>query len=332
MPTSFSNGALVIKVPTWILSFFGLVFGLFHAALAVMWISKNARPDLVILALIAYIAILIPTVVVQGSRSMSLRLAWVNVSVCALIPLVINSQLDPRHLGDYSTWYVLGIGTILGGTALRGHRGFAWAGLAVLVSEIALWGGVASLASTGLPGVFSLVVTGHAVSVGVQRAMQTSEEMNRVAAATAAETVAVEAAGQVRSRLLDKTLRTALPALNLIAALGGNLTDSQKREALLLEAALRDEIRGEALLNDSMRSAIKAARERGVEVLVLDEGGLEGLGPEEREQLLTRASASFSAVNAGRLTLRSPQGEDWRITVAAVRPGTSAPDLWLKFS
>jgi hypothetical protein len=178
----------------------------------------------------------------------------------------------------------------------------------------------------------SLIVTGHAVSLGVARAVKNAQDLNRKAALTAIETASIEAAGEVRSRLLDKTLRTALPALNLIAALGGNLTDSQKREALLLEAALRDEIRGEALLNDSMRFAIKAARERGVEVLVLDEGGLEGLGLEEREQLLTRASASFSSVNAGRLTLRSPQGEDWRITVAAVRPGTSAPDLWLKLS
>ncbi len=322
----------MLRVPTWLLSFFGLIFGLFHAVLGVIWINENDRAEIVIAALIAYVAILIATISVGESRAMPRWVAWIDLIVCALIPLAINSQLDASHLGDYATWYVLGVGTILGGMAVRGRRVLAWVGLAVLVLEIAAWGGVASLASTGLPGVVSLMVTGHAVSLGVERAVKAAQELNRLAAVSAAEAAAVEAAGEVRSKLLEKTLRTALPALNLIAALGGNLTDSQKREALLLEAALRDEIRGEALLNDSMRSAIKAARERGVEVLVLDEGGLDGLGPEEREQLLNKASASFANVSAGRLTLRSPRGEDWRITVAAVRPGTAAPDLWLKLS
>jgi hypothetical protein len=81
-----------------------------------------------------------------------------------------------------------------------------------------------------------------------------------------------------------------------------------------------------------MRAAIKAARERGVEVLVLDEGGLDDLSEDERESVLAKASVSFDFVYEGRLTIRSPKGEDWRITVAAIRPGTAAPDLWVKIS
>ena len=322
----------MLRVPTWVLSFFGLIFGLFHAVLGLLWLNKNDRAEIVIAALVAYVAILVPSVTVGKSRSMPLLVAWVNLIVCALIPLAINSQLDPTHLGDYATWYVLGVGTILGATAVRGRRVFAWTGLGVLVAEIAWWGGVGSLASTGLPGVLSLIVTGHAVSIGIERAVKAARELNEKAAQTAAETAAVAAAGDVRSQLLEKTLSRAMPALNLIAALGGVLNDSQKREAQLLEASLRDEIRGATLLNDQMRAAIKAARERGVEVLVLDEGGLDDLDEAQRSELLARTSASFESVVEGRLTIRSPKGEDWRITVAAIRPGTSAPDLWLKLS
>ena len=322
----------MLRVPTWILSLFGLLFGLYHAILGLLWISKNAEPLVVMAALVAYLGILIVTISVGRTRAMSKKLACLNLIVCAAIPLAINSQLNPSHLTDYATWYVLGVGTILGGIAVRGRRGFAWVGLVVLVAEIAAWGGVGSLGSTGLPGVLSLVVTGHAVSVGVERAVKNAQELNRVAEATAAETAAVEAAGQVRSKLIEKTLRTALPALNLIAALGGNLNAAQKAEALLLEAALRDEIRGEALLNDSMRAAIKRVRGRGVEVLVLDEGGLTDLNDEARDELLGRVAESISQVCEGRLTIRSPQGESWRITLAAVRPGFSEPDLWLKLS
>ncbi len=322
----------MLKVPTWLLGFVGLLFGLFHAVLGVIWIRDNDRPEVVIFALIAYLAILIPTVTVGKTRLMPNWLALINVLVCAAIPLAINTQLDPRHLSDYATWYVLGIGTILGGTAVRGRRAIAWIGLVILVLEIALWGGVASLASTGLPGVLSLMVTGHAVSLGVGRAVKAARELNDKAAETAIETAAVEAAGELRSKLVEQTLKTAIPALSLIAALGGDLNEAQKREALLLEAGLRDEIRGATLLNDKMRLAIKAARERGVEVLVLDEGGLDELSQEQRDSILDKAAASFATVNRGRLTIRSPQGEQWRITVAAVRPGTAQPDLWLKIS
>lgn len=322
----------MLRVPTWVLSFFGLVFGLFHAVLGVIWIRENDRPEVVAIALVAYLFILVPTIAVGDSRGMPRWLALTNLLVCAAIPIAINSQLDPAHLGDYATWYVLGVGTILGGTAVRGRRGFAWLGLLILVIEIAAWGGIGSLGSTGLPGVLSLIVTGHAVSIGVERAVKAARELNLRAAATAAETAAVEAAGEVRSRLMEQTLNRAIPALNLIAALGGQLNEKQKREARLLEAGLRDEIRGATLLNDQMRSAIMAARERGVEVLVLDEGGLDELSEADKREVLDKVAKSFEGVSEGRLTIRAPKGEEWRITVAAIRPGTSAPDLWLKIS
>lgn len=322
----------MLKVPTWLLSFFGLVFGLFHAVLGVIWIGQNDRPEVVTSALIAYVLILIPTIAIGKTRAMPRWMAIINVIVCTGIPLAINTQLNPSHLTDYATWYVLGVGTILGGTAVRGQRGLAWFGFLILVGEIAAWGGVGSLASTGLPGVLSLLVTGHAVSLGVERAVKAARELNEKAAQTAAETAAVEAAGDVRSKLIEQTLSRAIPALNLIAALGGNLNEAQKREARLLEAGLRDEIRGATLLNDKMRAAIKAARERGVEVLVLDEGGLDDLSLEQRELILDKTAASFATVNHGRLTVRAPKDEDWKITVAAIRPGTAQPDLWLKIN
>jgi hypothetical protein len=318
------------RVPSWLLTLTGLLFGLFHAMLGILWIDSNDQPLFVILALVLYLMALIPSVLIFGSRRLSTFQAWFNAGVSALIPLIINSQLDPTHLTDYATWYVLGVGTLLGATAVRGRRRIAWAGLVILVAEIAAWGGVGSLATTGLPGVFSLVVTGHAVSLGVERALKAAAELNKKAADLAFDTAARETASEVRSNMFEKTLRTALPALNLIAALGGNLNEAQRREALLLEASLRDEIRGATLLTDPMREAIKAARLRGVEVLVMDEGGLENIAEAERAALLTKAAESISDVASGRLTIRSPREEEWRITLVAVRPGQSKPDLWLK--
>lgn len=322
----------MLRVPTWVLSLFGLIFGLFHAVLGVLWIGENQHPGVVLAALIAYLGVLIPSIAVGDSRAMPRWMALINLVVCAGIPLAINSQLDPTHLSDYSTWYVLGVGTILGATAVRGQRVIAWLGLLILIGEIAAWGGVSSLASTGLPGVLSLMVTGHAVSIGVERAVRAAKALNDKAIETATESAALESASQVRSRLMEQTLKSAMPALNLIAALGGRLNQTQREEARLLEAALRDEIRGASLLNDEVRQAIKEARIRGVEVLVLDEGGLQDLPESQVDDLLARVARSVKLVESGRLTIRSPKGEDWKITVVAVRPGASAPDIWLKLS
>ena len=98
----------------------------------------------------------------------------------------------------------------------------------------------------------------------------------------------------------------------------------------LLEAQLRDEIRGRGLMNDEIRYAVRAARIRGAEVVILDEGGLEELTFEERDQILAKAAAAISNISSGRVTLRSPKGEAWKMTVVATRPGVATPDLWLK--
>jgi hypothetical protein len=65
--------------------------------------------------------------------------------------------------------------------------------------------------------------------------------------------------------------------------------------------------------------------------VVLDEGGLADLSLIEKSNLLEKIVSTISKVQEGRITLRSPQGEEWKATLVASRPGVSSPDLWLKF-
>lgn len=318
------------KFPSWALNVCGLAFGLYHAVLGLVYIESNDQQNLVAAALFAYIFALIPSIWVIGSRRLPTVFAWVNLAVSILIPVAVNSTLDPKDLQDYSTWYVLGVGTLLGATAVRGRRTFAWLGFLALVTEIFIWGGLQGLLSSGLPGVLSLVVAGHAISIGVERAIKQANELNERALSLASETAAAEAASQLRSDLLGATLRTALPTLQTVVQNGGHLTDQEQGDARQLEAALRDEIRGTALLNASVRAAVSAARGRGVDVLMLDEGGLDGVAKPKIDSLLARVADAIDTVQGGRLTVRSPKGEEWNITIAAVRPGESRPDLWLK--
>ena len=67
-----------------------------------------------------------------------------------------------------------------------------------------------------------------------------------------------------------------------------------------------------------------------VEVILLDEGGLESLVSDEAEAIRNRLARELNGINQGRVTIRAPHGEEHRATFVASRSGTSKPDVWLK--
>jgi hypothetical protein len=126
-------------------------------------------------------------------------------------------------------------------------------------------------------------------------------------------------------------LKEALPALTSISSNDWNVDERGRTELMQLEARLRDDIRGRDLVNEEVRLATKSARERGVEVVLLDEGGLANLSQVELNNILGKVAKAISSVAAGKIVVRSPRGERWLVTVIATRSGTDTPDLWLKF-
>jgi hypothetical protein len=118
--------------------------------------------------------------------------------------------------------------------------------------------------------------------------------------------------------------------LQLIQNQHGDLSESQKLDSRMLEAALRDEIRGRGLMNDLIRTAALEARRRGVEVIILDEGGLDKVADEQREEILATVADAIANVGEGRITLRAPAEDQWKVTLVATRPGVASPDVWLR--
>mgnify|MGYP006197371859 CR=1 FL=1 len=113
-------------------------------------------------------------------------------------------------------------------------------------------------------------------------------------------------------------------------AKNGNLTKDQQLAAMLAEAALRDQIRGRMLIEPILVEAIASARSRGVEVQLLDDGGIVDMDPQERLDLLERVAQELGAINSGKVVIRSVAGEDWKLTVAAIRKDSDRPDLFLR--
>jgi 2-phospho-L-lactate guanylyltransferase (CobY/MobA/RfbA family) len=149
--------------------------------------------------------------------------------------------------------------------------------------------------------------------------------------ATEAALARVRATNQEREKRLQQVLSQALPALEAVASSKSVLSASEREALLNLEASLRDDIRGRRLNSELVKEASAAARARGVQVILLDEGGLDAITETQLTNVLNKVVHALNSVHAGKIVIRSPKSEKWLVTVMATRPGTQVPDLWLKF-
>lgn len=307
-----------------------LAFALYHAALGILWLPDYSNQIFAVGALVIYLATVIPTIVAYDSMKMPIAQGIYNFAAAIFIPILINSQIDESAAGTYATWYVAAIGTLMAATAVRQQQGISWLGVSVMVIEVIRWGGAGAITTTGIIGSLILVLSGQALAAGLGKAGRDAQEFVDQATAAAKEMAATTAIRTERKLRSEQVLRGALPLLQKIRRQAGKLTEDEKFEARLLEAELRDEIRGRNLLNAEVRLAVRNARKRNVEVMVLDEGGLDDIDQSERDRILHDAAQAIDSCDDGRITLRAPAGESWKVTVAAMRPGAPAPDLWLR--
>jgi hypothetical protein len=221
-----------------------------------------------------------------------------------------------------------GLGAILAITAIRGHQVISWLGVSVLSLEVLVWGGASALFNTGLAGAIALVVAANALSFALERIeTETQAYLDKSIEIKAA--AAIESATRLeRSKRLNETLRVSYPLLKKIAL--GEIDQASMQEARLLEAELRDGIRGRDFINLKLKEAIRSARIRGVAVTVLDEGGLASSSEITKTEIRERFAAELDQISSGRVTIRAPRGGKTKATFVASRPGTPTPEVFLK--
>jgi hypothetical protein len=245
--------------------------------------------------------------------------------------IVANSGIQPGHSDPYSTWYVGGMSALLGVLAARGQSAMAWITAALVSFLVVVEDGLEGLGEVGIEGMAILIAAASATAFALKRADREVVELQNAEMAAEAAIIGSEAAGEERKVRLQNILERSLHALGQISVNRGAVTKREKEEFLQLESSLRDDIRGRALLNPTVRKAASEARARGIDVLILDEGGLSQLPASQLEHILEKVAGAINSVVAGKVVVRSPRGEKWVVTVMATRPGTEAPDLWLKF-
>lgn len=320
----------MIRLSRAAITVFGMAFGLYHAVLGAVNFDHYQRPEFVVLAILLYLSALMISMADRPGLKLKDWKAAFSLVAAMLISLMMAGSISADHADDHSTWHVAGIATLMAIIALRQHKVMAWTGVLVMTLEVLIWGGFDQLLRAGIFGALMLVAAAHASAVTLASTAKAASDFREQALATAAATAAKSAARSERKLRVEKALGDALPFLNKIESLQGRLSDADRRQALELEAMLRDQIRGRHFDLPQLLQEISSARARGVEVQVLDDGGLEQLEEFERKRVLTEVSRLVATVQAGKLVLRSVADEDWVVTVTASTPGAEAPDLFVR--
>lgn len=318
----------MLRLPLWVLQVIGALLVLNPPITALIGFDRYTNVIFATLALHIYVIAALISVFYYRTRRMPAPLAWINLLVVVTVPQLIHASVAVTGVDSQSSWYVSGLGALLAVTAIRGHQIVSWIGTAVLSVLVLVWGGIGAMFNSGLAGSFALVAGANALSYALARfEIETKSYLEKTIQLEAAS--AIESSTRLeRSRRLAETLRVSYPLLSKISH--GRIDNDTRLEARLVEAQLRDGIRGRDLIDENLRISIRSARVRGIEVTVLDEGGLSSLTEDVKSEIRKTLASELDQVSSGRVTIRAPRGSSARATFVASRPGTATPDVFLK--
>ena len=312
-------------------SVIALIFLILHPIIGLINLDKIADINLSLIAMGLYLVVGIPAVVAYRGLAIPKLHAVLNAAAAVAIPILLSTSISNDASSTYASWFITGIAALMAVTAVRQARIMAWFGLSSMIILVLFIGGIDDLANSGILGAISLLIAGHFISIGLENAnIERDRHLESVVSAAKA-TAQAEASQIEREARIAEVLGQVGPMLTQIISKSGRLSEAERQKSRLLEASLRDDIRGRTLLNQRLRTELTIARSRGIEAVILDEGGLLDLSEPEREEIRDKIADALSRISEGRVTIRAPKGEKWAATLVATRSGTQEPDVWLRF-
>ncbi len=283
-----------------------------------------------LLALCLYLSAAIPSFLLYRGLRLPLAQALFNLVVTVIMPALVIWQRAVINDVSVGGWVVMGTAVILTVTAVRQQRLLAVLGTISLAAQLLYQYGAIVAMTGGLIGAVVLVLAGLGVSTGIQRANSEVDQYRLQEENSRSQIAAITATRNERASRLQAILGAAIPMLSEVAAAKNPLSPERKLQTKMLELSLRDEIRGRNLLSPEMKSEIARLRNLGCEVAVLDEGGTDHLSAESKNEILNRAVLALQDVTQGRITIRSPKGESFVLTVVATLSGQAQPLVSLR--
>lgn len=233
----------------------------------------------------------------------TLVLAGIGPVSCALVlsvlPAPVTSPLQTWPIGASTAIYTF--------MCVRGRTWYAWLGFASMVGVVVAWsiqtgqgaGPGISMSVISLAPVLMSTFFAYTIRPDARAIFELREQTTRRVAAEAADSAVLEE----RDRQLRRLDELARPLLEQIST-GVELTTADRLACQLLEAHLRDTLRAPALTQGTLVAAARAARARGVEVILLDDHGLDRATAKARARFLAGVADELDAARDGAVTVR----------------------------
>ena len=321
--------AIVISVRRIFLAGIALLFGAFNVALALLRLDRYNDTALIVLVGLVYFAALVVSTVAFRKLQLPMPVSTSVAAVGLAIPIFSHLALDSGSLEMYDTWYVTAVGLLFAVLAVRGRALTAIIAGSLFCVEVLYFGGLSYFPKSGISGAVILIVACIAVSKGLDAS---AKEISEAQAKTLAEKTDQQSSitkADAISYAVNVAMKSTVPTLKRVAS-GKNFSAADRAKYEDLSVRLRDDISGGWLMTNKVRKSVAAARARGVDVALLDDGGIETIGQSELDELLDLVCSALSGINIGRVTIRTQPQEAWLIRMTASRPGVVTPDLDLK--
>ncbi len=202
---------------------------------------------------------------------------------------------------------------------VRGRTVWAWIGMATVLASCMLWAertgqGAAnglSMSAINLAPLLMATFFAWTIRPAARDIFALRRQATVRVAAEAADTAVLDERDAQLTRLDD----LARPLLERITKVD-LLTSQERLDCHLLEAHLRDTLRAPALAVPHIAAEARAARTRGVEVILLDDHTLDTAPEEVRERVIAVAADALNRARSGTLTIRIlPPGRDVLVTI-----------------
>lgn len=332
-----------------ILSVIGLAFTAYLAARGLIWTSPETveRGWLIVAALVLYLPVTWLWIFAIGARARttesaattSVRLPGWGVALALVAAVVVPNApflavTEAGRTQPFVTWVIGGIGALMTIVMVRRRPVVAWTGMAILGVSTSFWLGPLQALSLGLVGSLVWVTAAQLVTIALDQAARDAERLAELQQAASAWQASQSGRQRERRLHVQRALQAAGPILARTIENGGNLRAADKEAARRAEATLRDELRGNRLLDDGVRAEIEAARCRGAAVSLFDEGGLEGLNAAELDGIRSELAGILRGAVSQRVIIRTSPHHEIAVTVVGRSTGEGAGgdddqvDLW----
>lgn len=293
------------------------LFVVVHVTLAVTSDGANGWDAICLALVVAPQWILIR----RRTLDLSLRTSIVLAILIAAAGLVgLLSIAGIARPDGYDAWFFGAIAFDLLGLTLVGRFGTAWVTMAVVAASCVGWAALGDRPITiGVDLIVRHIATlavGTALAASLRRSNAASAAFRAVQRRRRTEEDVARARASARRSAVEQVLEQAGPMLRAIAE-GRRMTPEDRRQMIVLEGALRDQIRTPRLNASELRGVVDSARRRGVNVLLLDEA--DEASAAARTRAAQWLAAKLAGTTEGRFVGRLRDLEGGGVRASAVR-------------